>query len=58
MTAACTIYSPFVPAREDQFSVRDAVYPGIHPAFHAIYEKQYAISGFRDFLTSAPNFII
>lgn len=52
---AYTTYRPFVPVQEKYFLKPDAVYMGIIPVSHALYEKQYILSGFKDFLPLAPN---
>lgn len=58
MATAYATYRPFIAAvQEKQFSVPDAVYTYLSPVAHK-YKKQHALSGIRDFLTSAPNFII
>jgi hypothetical protein len=57
MATAYTTYRPFTAAvQEKQFSAPDAVYAYLSPVAHQ-YKKQYTLSGSRDFLTSAPNFI-
>ena len=58
MAAAYTTYRPFTAAvQEKQFSVPEGVYAYLSPVAHK-YKKQYTLSGSRDFLASAPNFII